>query len=74
MLGFGLVFCLGGGLERYASPNDGEAETTASPTSEEPAENRGLRPFSGQLTLAHLQQAALHILGVVLRVRPVSRI
>lgn len=39
VLGFGLVFCLGGGLERYASPNDGEAETTASPTSEEPAEN-----------------------------------
>ena len=49
-------------------------ELAAALASEEPAENRGLRPFSGKLTLAHLQQAALHILGVVLRVRPVSRI
>ena len=41
--------------------------------SEDPTENRGLRPWTRKLELAHLQRSALHILGVLLRIEPIRR-
>ncbi len=41
--------------------------------SEEPTQNRGIRPYEDKLTLAQLQNAAVHILGVVLRCESVRQ-
>ena len=67
-----LSICTGNDMIQPGGP-DVVDEIANALASDDPVENRGVRPFSQKLRVEHLQTSAMHILGVILRCRSVQR-
>ena len=65
-----LSVCAGNDMIQPGGPSVVQ-EVADALASEDESVNRGLRPYSEKMTLAHLQSCAMHILNVVLRCKGV---